>query len=182
MMRRMILALRVFGRSSRNFKTSGLSGLPSCSATLVRNSSRNAFAHFTSRLQNAEANQRLAFKRIGDTDGRGLAHGRMADEHGLDFGGAEPFAGNFDRVVGAAENVPETIFINRSPIAVDPNVGESTPVGLKIAFRIFPETTRHADPRLTDDELADLVRAQTFLLHPRRRQQYPAPVRKKRRA
>src|SRR5205809_978520 len=41
MMRRMIFALRVFGRSSRNFKISGLRGLPICSATMPRNSSRS---------------------------------------------------------------------------------------------------------------------------------------------
>src|ERR1051325_8869639 len=38
----MIFALRVFGKSSTNFTASGLSGLPSCSATLFRSSSRRS--------------------------------------------------------------------------------------------------------------------------------------------
>src|SRR5438093_13480096 len=80
----------------------------------------------------------------------------MAYEHGLDFGGTEPLSGDLDRVVGAAENVPETILIHRSPIPVDPDVGESAPVGLKITIGIFPKTARHADPGLADDKLAHL--------------------------
>src|SRR6516162_6394640 len=80
----------------------------------------------------------------------------MADEHGLDFGGTEPFSSNFGRVVRATENVPETIFVHGSPIAVDPNIGEPAPISLKIPLRIFPEAARHADPRLPHDELADL--------------------------
>src|SRR5437762_7909895 len=80
----------------------------------------------------------------------------MADEHGLDFGGTEPLSGDLDRVVGATENVPEPILVHRSPIPVDPDVGESAPVRLKITIGIFPETARHADPRLADDKLAHL--------------------------
>src|SRR6267142_4320696 len=81
----------------------------------------------------------------------------MADEHRLDFRGSKPLAGDFDRVVGAAENVPKSVFIDGSPVAVHPDVRETAPVSLLIALSIVPESARHADPGFTDDELADLT-------------------------
>src|SRR5713226_7893126 len=90
----------------------------------------------------------------------------MAHENRFDFGGAEPLPGNFDRVVRATKNVPEAILIDRSPIAVDPDVGESAPVSLNIAIRIFPEAARHADPGFSYDEFAHLpADGLPFLIH-----------------
>src|SRR5215475_7260354 len=91
----------------------------------------------------------------------------MANQNRFNFGWAEALAGNLDRVVGATQNVPETIFIDSSPIAVDPDIWESTPIGLQIALRILPKSARHTDPRLADDELANLpaYRSSFFIHH-----------------
>ena len=80
----------------------------------------------------------------------------MAGKDRFDFGGAESLAGNLDRVVAAAEDVPETIVVHGGPVAVNPDIRETRPVGFQVALRIIPETARHADPRLPEDEFTDL--------------------------
>src|SRR5206468_12175488 len=82
----------------------------------------------------------------------------MCDQNRFHFGGTEPLAGYFNRVIAAAQNVPESIVIGRGPIAVDPDVGKSRPIGVDVTLSIFPEAARHSNPRLADYEFADLDR------------------------
>ena len=81
----------------------------------------------------------------------------MCDQNGFDFSRPEPFAGDFNRVVTAAEDVPESVIVDRGPIAVDPNVGKTRPITVEITLSIFPKPARHSDPRLADYQLADLA-------------------------
>src|SRR5262249_60333492 len=45
--------------------------------------------------------------------------------------------------------------VNRRPIAVNPDVRKSRPVGLQITLVVFPETSRLSDPGFADDKLSD---------------------------
>src|SRR5260370_16464428 len=89
---------------------------------------------------------------MGTADCRRFAYLRMCDQNRFHFGGTEPLAGYFNRVVAAAQNVPESIVIDRGPIAVDPDVGKSRPIGVDVTLSIFPEAARHSNPRLPDYE------------------------------
>src|SRR5213596_3530835 len=80
----------------------------------------------------------------------------MRDEDGFDFRRADAFAGDFNCVVGTTENVPKSVVIDRGPIAVNPYVGETRPVGVDVTLAIFPKTARHTDPGLANHQLAHL--------------------------
>src|SRR5207249_9558885 len=56
--------------------------------------------------------------------------------------------------VAAAVDVPESIIVDPRPVAVDPDVGEESPVRRQVVLGGVPEAPRHARPRLLDDELA----------------------------
>src|SRR5437867_12653253 len=81
----------------------------------------------------------------------------MCDQNRFHFGGTEPLAGYFNRVIAAAQNVPESIVIGRGPIAVEPDVGKSRPIRVDVTLSIFPEAARHSNPRLADYEFADFA-------------------------
>ena len=115
MTRRMTLALRVFGRSRTNLTSRGASGLPSASRDARLQLGPQRVVRRMTGFEHAEADERLALESIGHADGRGFAHGRMRDENRFDLGRAEPFAGDFDRVVAAAEDVPQAVAHRRRP-------------------------------------------------------------------
>ena len=75
----------------------------------------------------------------------------VSDRRGFDLRGTDPFASQFDRVVGAPENVPGVTFDHR-PVAVNPNVWPPGPIGFDVTCWILPEAARHSDPRLTNDQ------------------------------
>src|SRR5206468_10485506 len=58
------------------------------------------------------------------------------------------------RVIWAAQAVPGAVAIRRRPVAVDPDLWPSGPVGLQIALRVPPETVRHPRPGFRDHELS----------------------------
>ena len=84
-------------------------------------------------------------------------YGRVLDEHRFHLRGAEPLAGNLDRVVRAAEDVPQPVIVDGRPVAMDPDVFKTGPVGLKITLLILPEATSHANPGGPNHQLAHLV-------------------------
>src|SRR4029078_3887551 len=94
------------------------------------------------RAKHAEADERLTLERIGNADRRGLDHVWILDQHRFAFSWPEPLPSDLDRVVRAAEDVPQPIVIDRSPITMDPDIGEARPVGLHVKLGVVPETTR----------------------------------------
>ena len=70
-----------------------------------------------------------------------------------------------DCVVAPPQYVPVAVLVDLSPIPMTPNAGPARPVCLDISLRIFPESSRHPDPGLADDQLADPVpdRAPVFI-------------------
>src|SRR5439155_4148886 len=61
---------------------------------------------------------------------------------------AAAFASNFDCVIGAPQNVPQSIVIDCGPIAVHPNIREPRPVSFNVKLAIFPKACLHV-PRET---------------------------------
>lgn len=106
--------------------------------------------------EDAEAEQGVAFGVVGDAEGDGFCDGGVGDEEAFDFGGAEAFAGDFEGVVGAAEDVPVSVGVMSGEVAVDPGVCAAVEVGVEITFSVVPEAAGHADPWLLKDEFADL--------------------------
>src|SRR5262249_7512319 len=104
--------------------------------------------------QHAEGHQRIAFQVVGDADGRGFYDAFVPDQDGFDLGGAYALARDLQRVVAAAQNVPMAVGVNRRPIAVNPDVRKSRPVGLQITLVVFPETSRLSDPGFAGYQLS----------------------------
>ena len=146
--RRMILALRVFGRSRAKSTFSGLSALPTPAATRFDSSARSGSDGAWPGPEHDEADDGLALDLVGHADDAGLGDGGMADQHRLDLGRPEPLAGDLQRVVRAALDEPEAVVVDVRPVAVDPDVGPARPVRLLVALRVAPEPRGHARPRL----------------------------------
>ena len=91
---------------------------------------------------------------MGNADGGGFGDSGVADQNGLHFRRANPLAGDFQGVVGAAQNVPQAVFVNGGKVAVDPDVFKARPVGFNVTLRVFPEAARHPYPRLPNSQLA----------------------------
>ena len=79
----------------------------------------------------------------------------MTRERRFHFGGTEPLARDFDHVVTASENVPQTIVVNRAKIAVNPHVRKTRPIRVEITLVVVPKTARHPNPRFANDQFAD---------------------------
>src|SRR6185369_6063198 len=77
------------------------------------------------RLEHAEADERLALRRVGNPDRRGFNDRRMLREDRFHFGRAKPLSRNLYCVVGTAEDVPQTILVYGGPVAMDPDPGEA---------------------------------------------------------
>src|SRR5215212_10782039 len=88
-----------------------------------------AVGRLLARLEHYEQHDTLALDRVGHADRGGLRDGRVADRRRLDLGWAEPLAGDLDGVVGAALDEPEAVLVDGGPIAVDPDIRDSRPVG-----------------------------------------------------
>src|ERR1700732_3281259 len=76
---------------------------------------------------------------------------------GLDFGRAETFARDLERIVGTAEQEPMAVGVAKRPVAMHPDSLEAAPVRIEIALRILPETLGHARPRVQRCKLAHRV-------------------------
>src|SRR5205823_8836447 len=97
------------------------------------------------RAEDDEAHKRLALQLVRDPDRRRLGDRGMSDQHRFDLRGTEALAGDLDRVVRAAQHVPETVLrVDVCPVAMDPEVFESVPVSLEVALAVAPEAARHA--------------------------------------
>src|SRR6185295_3420421 len=115
-------------------------------------------------FQDAETNKRLTLDFIRHANSGCFKYRRMRDEDGLDFRWPEPFAGDFDRVVGTADDIPQAIVVHCGPVAMNPHAGKSGPVGIVIALRVPPEAASHTNPWLADDQFADLATDRIALL------------------
>src|SRR5438270_13305265 len=94
-----------------------------------------------------EDDQRLTLDLIGDADGGCLLDRRVANQDRLHLGRPQPLAGDLERVVGAAEDVPKLVAgIDVGPVAVDPDAFEAAPVGGHVALTVLPEAVGHAHP------------------------------------
>src|SRR5262249_50261748 len=82
---------------------------------------------------------------------------RMRDCGGLELRGADPLAGDVERVVGPSVQEPVTVRVDRRPVAVRPHAREPAPVRVEVALVVAPDTARHAGPRSLAHELADLA-------------------------
>src|SRR5262249_29068055 len=98
----------------------------------------------------------VALDLVRHANRRRLGRRRVRPRRRLDLRRAEALARHLDRVVRAAQDVPEAVAINRCPVAVDPDPGNAAPVGVLVACGIAPEAARHAGPWLADHQLADL--------------------------
>src|SRR5216683_3563709 len=76
---------------------------------------------------------------------------------GFDFGRAETFARDLERIVRTAEQEPMAAGVAQRPVAMRPDSFEAAPVRIEIAPRIFPETLGHARPRVQRRKFADRI-------------------------
>src|SRR3954452_7487793 len=111
------------------------------------------------RQEAAEDPRDLALHLVRHADRRGLSDRGVADRGRLELRRPHPLAGDVERVVGAAVEEPESVLVDRRPVAVRPDPGEAAPVGLDELLRIAPEAACHARERPAADELADLAGA-----------------------
>src|SRR5579862_6820776 len=89
-------------------------------------------------------------------------HGRFGDlaccgQHPLQLRRTDALSRNLDGVVGAAEDVIETIVPPHREIAVHPDSGDRIPIAVEIALVSLPEALGETDGRMAEDELADFA-------------------------
>src|SRR2546430_227737 len=107
--------------------------------------------------RHAEDPRHLPFDRVGHPDRRRLRDDAAADRRRLQLGGPDALAGDVQRVVRAAVQVPVAVFVDRRPVAVRPHTWEAAPVRVEIALAVAPDAASHARPRPPADELAGLA-------------------------
>src|SRR5438132_6021588 len=104
-----------------------------------------------------------------DADRRGLEDCRVRRGRRLDLRGTYALPGDFQRVVAPAVDVPESVIVDPGPVAVDPDVGDASPVRRQVVLGGVPEAPRHTWPGLPHDELAHRAadRSAAFVTHVR---------------
>ena len=133
--RRMILPERVFGRAGTTATASGLSVLPRSSTTRreiaaaerPRRRSRPRRSVQTTTIVSPLIACGTPIAAASTT--RGMGRGR-----GLDLGRPDALAGDLERVVRAAADVPVAVVVDDRPVAVDPDAREAAPVRLDVAL------------------------------------------------
>ena len=155
--RRMTLPLRVRGRSGTATTAFGRTGLPRSWTTSPATSRATDSSQRDAGTRHAEDDDRLALELVGDADRRSRQHRRVGDGARLDLGRADPLAGDLERVVRPAVDVPVAVAVGRGPVAVDPQPGDPAPVRLEVALvaGLGPEAAGHPGPRGAEGELAD---------------------------
>ena len=112
----------------RSRTTSALTSRPS--AARIRERRAGIGAH------HAEHDDHLALELVGHADRGRLDDRRMGDDGRLDLGRADPLAGDLERVVGAAVEVPEAVAVEDRPVAVDPGARQAAPVRVEVALAV----------------------------------------------
>ena len=112
-------------------------------------------------LEDDEAVDHFPFEAVGNPDRGRLGHGVVPGEDRLDLGRPQSLARHLDRVVAPAVEEPVAVLVDRGPVAVDPDVGPSRPVGRQVAFGVAPDPARHRGPGLGADQLADALAQRT---------------------
>ena len=155
--RRMILPLRVRGRSGTATIIFGRTVLPMSRMTARRPRSRSSDLQAIARSRHAQDDDRLALELVGDADRGGLEHRRVGHRAGLHLGRADPLAGDLEGVVRSAVDVPVAIGVDGGPVAVDPQSRDPAPVGLEVALASGSAQNPRVIPgqRLPDGQLAD---------------------------
>src|SRR3712207_1911194 len=106
------------------------------------------------RPQDYEHHQRFTLQRIGHSYGCGFCYSGMRDGSRLYFSGAYALACDLYRVIGAAQDVPEAVFVNARPVAMHPQAWYARPVRVEVALAGLPEAARYAGPGVPDGKLA----------------------------
>ena len=130
--RRMILPLRVCGRSSENAISRGATAGPSRRAGEAR-AARGAAPRvgIDARLERDEGLHDLARHRVGHADHAGLGDGRVLHERALHLERADEVARGLDHVVGAADEPEVAVVVALREVAGQvPAVRRSTSVAL----------------------------------------------------
>src|ERR1035438_3817488 len=92
---------------------------------------------------------------VGQSDDRAVLHGRMGQQHLLDFGGVDVEAAGDDHVFGAVDDEQVIVVVEVADI---PGVVPSVPGGFPGGLRVLV-VARH-DQRTAGDDLAALARAE----------------------
>ena len=174
MTRRRILPLRVLGSSATNRTPSGANDLPSASATRSHSSARRESLGSWPGWVTTKQRMTSPLTLCGNADRGRLGDGLVAGEDRLDLGRPQPLAGHLDRVVAAAVEEPVAVLVDRGPVAVDPDVRPSRPVGRQVALGVAPDPPRHRRPGLGADQLADALSQAAG--RPGRRRRRPSPA------
>lgn len=146
----MTLPLRVRGRSGTRCTMPGRNGLPS--AASIRSASEVASAPGGSPWRAGANHQPLPFHRIGQRNGRHVAHERRPEHDRLDLGRPQPLAGNLQRVVRTAEDEELSVIVFEQQVAMRPQPGPLAPVRFLVAVGRVPESRRHPDERRGDHQ------------------------------
>src|SRR5207253_3222218 len=93
-----------------------------------------------------------------------LGHARMRDERALDLHRAETVAGDVHDVVDAAHHPEVAVLVAACAVAGEVHAGNLAPVLLDVALVVAPNRAQHAGPRLLQDEVTALVRADRLAL------------------
>ena len=157
MTRRRILPLRVLGSSATKRTASGANDLPRRLGDALAQLRAQPLFMPAAGTGDDEGEDDLALKAVGHAHRGRLGHGVVAVEDRLDLGRPQALAGHLDRVVAAAVEEPVAVFVDRGPVAVDPDVRPSRPVGRQVAVGIAPDPPRHRRPGLRADQLADAL-------------------------
>ena len=126
--RRMILPLRVLGRSGVKITVFGRAIAPMCCATWRRSSSPCAVLGLFAASKRDERDDRLAGDVVLGADDRGLGHGRVGDEGGLDLGGRDAMAAHVHHVVDAAEQPEVALVVDLGAVTGEVAAVEPAPV------------------------------------------------------
>src|SRR6266851_5295020 len=124
---------------------------------LVRDLSRELRWRFVAGHQHREQHRNFALGRMRYADrGRFLDTWKLRGS-GFDFGRAETFARDLERIVRTAEQKPMAAGVAQRPVAMHPDSFEAAPVRIEIAPRILPEPLGHARPRVQRRKFADRI-------------------------
>src|SRR5205085_8170661 len=108
-------------------------------------------------LESHEAAYRLTGYLVRLADHGGFGDGRMPNQGGLDFHGAEAMAADVHHVVDAAEHPVITMGVAAGGIAGEICAWNARPILFLVAIRIAPYAANHPGPRAPQDQESFLI-------------------------
>ena len=149
--RRMILPLRVLGRSALKTIRAGRAMAPIFRTTCSFRSASISSGKRLSGLEGYERHEHLSLELVGDAHDGGLGHGRMRDQRALDLHGADAVARHVQHVVNAPEK--RQVAVVRALGAVGGEIRARVPfrpIRLTVALRVSPDSAQHRRPGMRD--------------------------------